>query len=85
LPFAPARSPLRVARRGALLNGSNRIIRLGRPNDVVMSPDARFVYAVAAANRAARGKTRAAASERSWALLAPLYARLRRKRTARAS
>ncbi len=33
-----------------MLNGSNGITGMGRPNDVVTSPDGRFVYAVATAH-----------------------------------
>ncbi len=45
---AEAAGPLRFG--GAVLNGSNGITGMGRPNDVATSPDGLFVYAVATAN-----------------------------------
>ncbi|MCX5737907.1 MAG: beta-propeller fold lactonase family protein [Proteobacteria bacterium] len=51
LVAAPADAAGPVMFGGAVLNGSNGITGMGRPNDVVTSPDGRFVYAVATANQ----------------------------------
>jgi 6-phosphogluconolactonase (cycloisomerase 2 family) len=51
LVAAPAEAAGPVMFGGAVLNGSNGIVGLGRPNDVVTSPDGRFVYAVATSNK----------------------------------
>ena len=50
LAAAPADAAGPVMFGGALLNGSNGIVGMGRPNDVVTSPDGLFVYTVATAN-----------------------------------
>jgi DNA-binding beta-propeller fold protein YncE len=49
LVAAPADAAGPVMFGGAVLNGSNGIAGLGRPNDVVTSPDGLFVYAIATA------------------------------------